>query len=184
VRRLPRKACGDGDLHRNYVGVLERGRPGIGVKCLDTIMRSPRIAAVFHPRVYGILCGLVVLALLILTDQISMQFGFRESQRILDDVVGATIAGLLFYRYEHNRRNHLNEKLKIIELMNHHVRNALQIIVDSAYLHGHDQQISQIRDSVRRIEWALREILPGKVLDEYEDRSGTRERTSREDPAA
>jgi hypothetical protein len=59
-------------------------------------------------------------------------FGLRKSQRILADVLGATIAGLLFYRYELNRRKHLNQKLKTIELMNHHVRNALQVIVDSA----------------------------------------------------
>jgi hypothetical protein len=144
------------------------------LKWIHSLMRSPRIAAVFRSRVYGILCGIVVLALLILTDQVSMQYGLRESQRILDDVLGAAIAGLLFYRYELNRGKHLNEKLKTIELMNHHVRNALQVIVDSAYLHGHDQQISQIRDSARRIEWALREILPGRVLDEYQDRSGPR----------
>src|SRR6266404_7746329 len=120
-------------------------------------MQSSRIAPVFSPRVYGILCGVVVLALLILTDQISIHYGLRESQRVVDDLIGATIAGLIFYRYGHNRRKHLDEKLKTIELMNHHVRNALQVIVDSAYLHGHDQQINQIQDSVRRIDWALRE---------------------------
>jgi hypothetical protein len=147
-------------------------------------MQSPRIAPIFSPQVYGILCGVVVLALLILTDQISIHYGLRESQRIVDDLIGATIAGLIFYRYEHNRRKHLDEKLKTIELMNHHVRNALQVIVDSAYLHGHDQQINQIQDSVRRIDWALREILPGKVLDEYQDRPSTRRSTSSEDSAA
>jgi hypothetical protein len=59
--------------------------------------------------------------------------------------------------------------LKTIELMNHHVRNALQVIVDSAYLHGHAQQLDEIQMSVKRIDWALREILPGRVLDEYND---------------
>jgi hypothetical protein len=52
--------------------------------------------------------------------------------------------------------------------MNHHVRNALQVIVDSVYVHGHAQQIEEIADSVKRINWALREILPGNVLDEYD----------------
>jgi hypothetical protein len=42
--------------------------------------------------------------------------------------------------------------------MNHHVRNALQTIVDSAYIHGH---LDDVRNSVDRIAWALQEILPG-----------------------
>jgi hypothetical protein len=147
-------------------------------------MRSNRIPGIFRPRVYGVLCGLAVLALLVLADQISIHYGLRESQRVADDVIGAAIAGLIFYRYEYNRRKHLNEKLKTIELMNHHVRNALQVIVSSAYLHGHDEQIHQIRDSARRIDWALREILPGKVLDDYQDRPGTPQNTSSNDSAA
>ena len=31
------------------------------------------------------------------------------------------------------------------------------------------QQLAEIQNSVKRINWALREILPGRVLDEYED---------------
>ena len=52
-----------------------------------------------------------------------------------------------------------------IELMNHHVRNALQTIVSSAYAHRHARQLEGIRTSVKRIEWALREILPGRILE-------------------
>jgi hypothetical protein len=73
------------------------------------------------------------------------------------------------YRYERSRWKYLNERLKIIELMNHHVRNALQTIVSSAYAHGHDQELDEIRTAVKRIEWALREILPGRVLDNYDE---------------
>jgi len=73
------------------------------------------------------------------------------------------------YRYERRRATYLSARLKTIEMMNHHVRNALQVIVDSVYVHGQDQQVEEIKDSVKRIDWALREILPGRVLDEYSD---------------
>ncbi len=117
----------------------------------------------------AIFFGLVVFILLLAADQISVHFGLRESQRVVDDICGALIAGGLAYRLEHNRWKHLNEKLKTIELMNHHVRNALQVIVDSAYIHGHPQELDEIRSSAKRIEWALKEILTGRVSDEYDD---------------
>ncbi len=122
----------------------------------------------FHPGLRAVLYGLLVLTFLVIADQLSVYYGLRESQRVIDDLSGALIAGLLVYRHEYARSKYLNEKLKTIEMMNHHVRNALQVIVDSAYLHGHAEQVQQIQDSVKRIDWALREILPGRVLDQYE----------------
>jgi hypothetical protein len=46
--------------------------------------------------------------------------------------------------------------------MNHHVRNALQAISYSPYAE-HEKQMKLIAESVSRIEWALREILPGET---------------------
>ncbi|MBO0912138.1 MAG: hypothetical protein J2P13_10120, partial [Acidobacteria bacterium] len=111
--------------------------------------------------------GLSVWLLLFTIDQLSVYYGLRESRRVLDDIGGALVAGLLVYRHESVRLKFLTEKLRTIEMMNHHVRNALQVIVDSAYLHGHGDELKQIQDSVRRIDWALREILPGRALDQY-----------------
>jgi hypothetical protein len=124
-----------------------------------------------NPALRSALYGALVLAFLVLTDQLSIHYGLAGSQRILDDSCGGIIAGLLIYRIEYNRAKYLNEKLKTIELMNHHVRNALQVIVDSVYLHGHSEQLAEIQNSVKRIDWALREILPGHTLDEYNDPS-------------
>jgi len=131
----------------------------------DTARAQRQLNPVARATMYGAL----VLLFLVLTDQLSAYYGLAESQRILDDSCGGIIAGLLIYRLEHNRAKYLNEKLKTIELMNHHVRNALQVIIDSAYLHGHAQQLDEIQTSVKRIDWALREILPGRILDEYND---------------
>jgi hypothetical protein len=68
--------------------------------------------------------------------------------------------------------------------MNHHVRNALQTIVISAYARGHAQQVDEIRTSVSRIEWALREILPGRVLDDYDEHADQNKNQSSGHPAA
>jgi len=139
---------------------------------MSRLKPSNRIDLALRPGLQALLYGSLVLALLISADEISVHYGLRESQRVIDDLIGALIAGLLIYRNERNRSRLLQEKLQTIELMNHHVRNALQPIMDSAYLQGHAQHIEVIRHSVRRIDWALREILPGHVIDEYEDPAG------------
>lgn len=123
----------------------------------------------FNPAIQAIVYSLLVLVFLVLADQLSVHYGLKESQRVFDDVCGAIVAGLLVYRNECARSRYLNEKLKTIEMMNHHVRNALQVIVDSVYVHGHAQQLQDIQGSIKRIDWALREILPGRILDQYED---------------
>jgi hypothetical protein len=128
--------------------------------------RSKRL---LNPAVRATMYGVLVLLFLIFTDQLSTYYGLAESQRVVDDCCGGIIAGLLIYRMEYNRTKYLNEKLKTIEMMNHHVRNALQVIVDSVYLHGHNEQLAEIQNSVKRIDWALREILPGHTLNEYND---------------
>jgi hypothetical protein len=128
-----------------------------------------RAKRLLNPAVRATMYGALVLLFLVFTDQLSAYYGLAESQRILDDSCGGIIAGLLIYRIEYNRAKYLTEKLKTIEMMNHHVRNALQVIVDSVYLHGHSEQLAEIQNSVKRIDWALREILPGRSLDEYND---------------
>jgi hypothetical protein len=53
----------------------------------------------------------------------------------------------------------VRHKVEVIADMNHHVRNALQVI--SLTTHGNDkEEIGVIRESVNRIQWALRELLP------------------------
>src|SRR5262245_59167030 len=129
--------------------------------------RSHLFQDFFHPGVQGLVYGLILLLFFVLADQLSIHYGLRESQRVVDDICGATVVGLFVYRYERGRARYLRERLKTIELMNHHVRNAMQVIIDSVYVHGHAQQLAEIQNSVKRIDWALREILPGRVLDEY-----------------
>jgi hypothetical protein len=78
-----------------------------------------------------------------------------------------SIAGLLFYQYsrnERNRRELIRQRMQTIVELNHHIRNALQVIKFWGAQHQQcsldDAQVQLMRDSVDRIEWALREVLP------------------------
>ncbi len=90
----------------------------------------------------------------------------NESRKIaisVSDTLAALIAGYLVFRllqYERDRRRYLRQRLEIIAEMNHHVRNALQVISLSAYSYADQQQLQAVKESVNRIQWALREILP------------------------
>ena len=137
--------------------------------------------SLFRPGLTAGLVGSAVVAFLLLTDRLSAQYGLRESQRVFDDLAGGIIVGLLIYYYERRRSQFLTERLKIIGLMNHHVRNALQGIIGSVYARGQDEQLNKMQSSIYRIEWALREILPGKVLDDYDDNAAEKKGQS---PAA
>jgi hypothetical protein len=84
---------------------------------------------------------------------------------------------LLILSYEYRRRRRIRERLEVIELMNHHVRNALQIIALSPHSKEREESLVMIRESVARIEWALREILPGGVNGELQQKEKLRSAT-------
>jgi hypothetical protein len=93
---------------------------------------------------------------------------FLERRRVggmslyLDDVILGLLAGLLVFFYEQRRYRVMMDKIRVIAEMNHHVRNALQAIALSPYAEK-SQQIQLIDESAQRIQWALREILPGEI---------------------
>lgn len=66
-------------------------------------------------------------------------------------------------RIERERREQVQQQLRTIAEMNHHIRNALQIIAYASAASDKTQSVELIRQSVERIEWALREVLPGHV---------------------
>lgn len=71
------------------------------------------------------------------------------------------VAGALVYvlsRRERQRQAYIDCRLRVIADMNHHIRNALQVITFYSRT-GAKQQVG-IVEAVERIQWALREILP------------------------
>ena len=80
--------------------------------------------------------------------------------RILDDLLLGVAAGFIVLWYERLRTRALLQRLVIIREMNHHVRNALQVVIYAAAAHKDDDLAEQVREAVRRIDWALKEVLP------------------------
>jgi hypothetical protein len=105
---------------------------------------------------------ILVAGLLITADQLSMRYGLNGSQRIVDDLLGGLIAGSIFFLYERHRLRRFSEQLHVIDLMNHHIRNALQPLMFLTFQPEGRAQTKLVEECVRHIDWALREVLPGK----------------------
>jgi hypothetical protein len=89
---------------------------------------------------------------------------------ILDDLLLGVIAGVIVLWYERLKTRALLQRLLIIREMNHHVRNALQVVIYAASAHKDEDLAEQVRDAVRRIDWALKEVLPELKEKSTEDR--------------
>ena len=86
---------------------------------------------------------------------------YRE--RVMAEGGSALILALLAGKLLHNAykaRQRTLARLQVIAELNHHVRNALEVISLSAYITHDEEAIRRITEGVNRIDWALREILP------------------------
>ncbi len=110
---------------------------------------------------------ILVSGLLIAADQLSIRCGLEGSQRIVDDLLGGLIAGSILCLYERHRLRRFGEHLHVIDLMNHHIRNALQPLMFLTYRPEGKAQMKLVEECVRRIDWALREVLPGKSEEQF-----------------
>jgi signal transduction histidine kinase len=72
-------------------------------------------------------------------------------------LVAAALVYVLSIR-EKQRQEYVECRLRVIADMNHHIRNALQVI--SFYSRKGEKHEIGIREAVERIQWALREVLP------------------------
>jgi len=89
------------------------------------------------------------------------------SMESADDLVIGILAALVVFAYEQRQYKATLNKIRVIAAMNHHIRNALQAISYAPYA-DQEKQIRLIADSVNRIQWALREILPGEVDENHQ----------------
>ena len=72
-------------------------------------------------------------------------------------LVAAVLVYLLSVR-ERQRRAYVDCRLRVIAEMNHHIRNALQVI--TFYNRKGEKHEVGVIEAVERIQWALREVLP------------------------
>jgi hypothetical protein len=80
----------------------------------------------------------------------------------ISDGISSLVIGLLcfqLFRLQQQRRRQIRKRLEVIADMNHHVRNALQVI-SLTFHDGNHNEIATVRESVNRIQWALKELLP------------------------
>jgi hypothetical protein len=84
-------------------------------------------------------------------------------------LTGLVVAGLFVQlaRAQQHRRHLVQARLEVIADMNHHIRNALQVLSYGTATHGKKTETEMMRDSIERIEWALREVLPGYLPETY-----------------
>ncbi len=121
------------------------------------IESMPRAAA------FSALVGCIVSAATWATESFFYRAG--ESPLIMmfaSDVFAGLLSALLVFaalRHLAESARLVTERLNMIAQMNHHVRNALQVISYSAYSATDQQEMMCIRQAAERIEWALSEIL-------------------------
>ena len=111
---------------------------------------------------FGLGFGIFVLGVALRT--LLDNLGVNGVTAVVDDLMIGGLAGVLVFAYERHQHKLILEKMRVISEMNHHVRNALQPIMYSPYLKEQAEQVRTIQEGTRRIEWALREVLPGEDI--------------------
>lgn len=129
----------------------------------------------------SLIVAVVVSVLGIVLDRVLVKEGMpRLDLIVISNVLTGLFAGWLFYQMAKEAkasRELVRARMKTIAELNHHIRNALQVI---KFLGGQQRsgldamQLQLINDSVNRIEWALREVLPRYPLDTANDEEDLR----------
>jgi len=90
--------------------------------------------------------------------------GLRRDAMLLDNLILSAVVfalGVLQQLRQERALRRQRHLMGIVADMNHHTRNALQVIVSRSVLSMADvHAIEDIRQAVARIDWCLREILP------------------------
>jgi len=129
-----------------------------GIQMMSLVKRPEQRPGAPGPALWATIAGVTVFLLLVLVDQITLHFGLTRIERFGDDLLGGVVVGIISYLAERRRKQYFDNRLQVIALMNHHVRNALQAI---KFAHHTEHHVRVIDDAVARIEWALREVLAG-----------------------
>ena len=120
-----------------------------------------------HNGLFALLVVFVVSLIGVILDWLLVKEGLpRLDMIIFSNGLTGLFAGSLFWQMAREAkasRDLVAERMKTIAELNHHIRNALQVIkfLGMQKRSGLDAvQLQLINDSVDRIEWALREVLP------------------------
>ena len=138
-------------------------------------MASPPYPPIVERRVRGSLAGvlrfkwavfsaIVIFVAVYWIDAWFFRHGLRRDATLLDNFLlsGLVLALGIAQQLRHERELRRQRQIMgVIADMNHHTRNALQVIVSRSVLSIADATaIGDIQQAVRRIDWCLREVLP------------------------
>jgi hypothetical protein len=115
----------------------------------------------FRRTLYSFLLGFGIFLLGVSLRTMLDKLGVNGGTAVIDDLLIGMLAGFLVFAYERHQHKLVLERMRVIAEMNHHVRNALQPILYSPFLKEQAEQVRLIQEGIRRIDWALREVLPG-----------------------
>jgi signal transduction histidine kinase len=142
--------------------------PGIAAK-----HRSRTLAPHLRSTLVPVAVGLVSFAVTELMHYLLVPDLGRLWERLLAEGLSAVVVALLTAGLMHQaneRREAALLRVQVIAAMNHHIRNALAAISLSTDAIQNQQSIRVISQSVDRITWALREVLPRSQPLPEEDR--------------
>lgn len=124
----------------------------------------------FKSWVSVIVVASVVSVVGLLFDRLLIREGIpRYDLMAISNLLTGIVAGAFFWqakRLEQQRRQFIRERLNTISEMNHHIRNALQVISLYSGKQPDDAAVAALSQAVNRIEWALSEVLPAELLNQ------------------
>lgn len=134
-------------------------------------------SALDHPLITAVGLGVLIFLFglgldlaLIRTSALGL-YGRALVSNLLPGIVAFALAYRIFHLVQQRRRQVL-ERLESIDEMNHHVRNALQVISFNARVTSNEAQLTEIKEAVQRINWTLTEVLP-KLEPEFRPLEGS-----------
>ena len=139
------------------------------------MLRNP--TPVSLPRVLSttqLVLAVIVTAVVVAAGGFLLDWALLGDRRDLlySDALAATVAGLLALialTHYNKRQKLLLAHLQTIVEVNHHVRNALTTVLYSVELTRNEPLIEMTRSAVERIDWTLREVLPGNNTKSLKD---------------
>jgi predicted RNase H-like nuclease len=123
------------------------------------------------PWLLGIVAAAVFFAIDDFLDHLMLRLTSANVALEISDAITALLIGVLVAQLvllHQQRQRQAQARVQRIAEMNHHVRNALQVIAYWSLADKEMRQVELVQDAVNRIQWALREILP-RDDDQYQE---------------
>jgi len=144
-------------------------------------VRLRTFASGLSAQAVGLGCGIIVAAAVVLGQLlVNVYLGVHRLHGIgfVGPVVSFAVTAALVSSLQlsaHQRRRARMARARVVADCNHEIRNALQAMVGLQYP---KESVEQIQAAVRRIDWALRDLLPHVQDDEAEPARGNSERAA------